>query len=495
MPAHGQPANHDRFMSITDFYAALPIEILSTFALLVMLADALVERSTKLCSTLAMVGFIGAIVATVIPMVVPIVGWSGTISGFNGMIRSGGMSSIYDIIFCGAGIMAVLLAGDYLRRVGGMYDEFYTLLAMSVAGMMLISHANDLMILFVGVEVMSICFYVMAGLMRRRLASNEAAMKYFLLGAFASGFLLYGIALVYGAVGSTAYSAILSGAATSNFPTLFWVGVALLIVGMGFKVAAFPFHQWAPDVYEGAPTVVTGFMSTAGKAAAFSGFIGFMMAVAGSGAEGLEKARTVLAALAVGSMLLGNITALVQTNIKRMLAYSSVAHAGYMLIGLAASNAMGWNGVTYYLAAYLFMQVGAFAIVGMLERENGGRLSIEHYRGLGRRRPGLAIVMAIFMFSLTGIPPFAGFFGKYYIFAAAVNSGMTWLAIVGVVASVISAWFYLGLIVAMYFQEPSGEEAPDAAMTGLSKTALALSIAGTLVVGFLPELFLRVLGR
>jgi NADH-quinone oxidoreductase subunit N len=376
-----------------------------------------------------------------------------------------------------------------------MFDEFYTLLMMSIAGMMLMAHASDLMILFVGLEVMSIAFYVLAGLLRQQLGSNEAAMKYFLLGAFASGFLLYGIALVYGAVGDTGYKAIFSAAATTEFPTLFWTGMGLLIVGLGFKVAAFPFHQWAPDVYEGSPTVVTGFMSTAGKAAAFAGFVGLMIPVSTSGAAGLIQLRWVLAILAVGSMLLGNITAIAQQNIKRMLAYSSIAHAGYMLIGLAAANPTGWSGITYYLAAYLFMQIGAFAVVGMLERENGGHLTIEDYRGLGRRRPGVAIIMAIFMFSLTGIPPFAGFFGKYYIFTAAVQGGLTWLAIVGVVASVISAWFYLGLIVAMFFREPSGEAETQPAMSGAVRTALALSIAGSLVVGFLPQVFLNIIGK
>jgi NADH-quinone oxidoreductase subunit N len=475
-------------MSATDFYAALPIEVVSLFALLVMLADALVERSTKLCAWLAVIGFLGGIGTAAWLML-------ADLHGFNGMIKTGGMANIYDIIFCGAAIMTVLLARDYLERVGGMFDEFYTLLAMSVAGMMLIAHASDFMILFIGIEVMSICFYILSGLMRGHLASNEAAMKYFLLGAFASGFLLYGIALVYGAVGDTTYAAIMTGAVHTAFPGLFWTGIALLIVGLAFKVAAFPFHQWAPDVYQGAPTVVTGFMSTAGKAAAFSGFVGFMMPVSLSGVDGLEHARMVLALIAVGSMLVGNITAIAQTNIKRMLAYSSVAHAGYMLIGLASANPEGWNGIVYYLAAYLFMQLGAFAIVGMLERENGENLSIEDYKGLGRRRPGLAIVMAIFMFSLTGIPPFAGFFGKYYLFNAAISGGMTWLAIFGVIASVISAWFYLGLIVNMFFREPSGEDPGMAQLTGSSRTALVLTIVGTLAVGFIPQLILNVLGK
>jgi NADH-quinone oxidoreductase subunit N len=233
-------------------------------------------------------------------------------------------------------------------------------------------------------------------------------------------------------------------------------------------------------------------MSTAGKAGAFAGFVGFIMPTIASGADGSATVQTVLAILAVASMLVGNITALVQTNVKRMLAYSSIAHAGYLMIGLAAGNATGADGVAYYLAAYLFMQLGAFAIVGMLERENGENLMIDDYRGLGRRRPGLAIAMALFMFSLVGLPPFAGFFGKYYLFTAAVRADMVWLAIFGVVASVISAWFYLGLIVTMFFREPEGEMTQPG-VGGLSRTALAFTVVGTLAVGLIPELILRVM--
>ncbi|MBC8145796.1 MAG: NADH-quinone oxidoreductase subunit N, partial [bacterium] len=312
-------------------------------------------------------------------------------------------------------------------------------------------------------------------------------------GAFASGFLLYGIALVYGALGSTGYDVIPLNMVRTQFPGLLWAGVALLIAGLAFKVAAFPFHQWAPDVYTGAPTVVTGFMSTAGKAGAFAGFVGFMVPIMSSGANGIEKARIILALLAAGSMLMGNLSAIAQTNVKRMLAYSSVAHAGYLLIGLAAGNETGSTGILYYLGAYLFMQLGAFAIVGILEREHGAKLDIEDYRGLGRKRPALALIMALFMFSLVGLPPFAGFFGKYYLFMAAIRADMVWLAIVGVISSVISAWFYLGLIVNMYFREPGDDPTVSPAVGGPSRMALGLTVAGTLIIGFIPELILRAL--
>jgi len=474
-------------LNYNDFLVALPIETVAAFSLLVMLADALVGRSTKLCATLAMSGFVAGIITSGLTLY-----YNST--GFSDMLTSGGMANIYDMIVCAAGIMTVLLARDYLERTGGMYDEFYTLLMMSVAGMMLLAHSNDVMILFTGIEVMSVCFYVMAGIARGNVASNEAALKYFLLGAFASGFLLFGIALMYGATGQTSYAGIAGGIATSTMPAVFWIGVGLLIVGLAFKVAAAPFHQWAPDVYEGAPTVVTGFMSTAGKAAAFAGFAGVMLPVLSTNAPGVVEARTVLAGLAVASMLLGNITAVAQTNIKRMLAYSSIAHAGYLTIGLAAGNSSGSTGIMYYLAAYLFMQLGAFAVVGMLERENGGNLTIEEYRGLGRRKPGVAVVMSLFMFSLVGLPPFAGFFGKYLLFAAAIQSDMVWLAIVGVVSSVISAWFYLGLIVNMFFREPEGEPGSFPEMTWLTRSALAITIIGTLVLGLIPQLVLNAAG-
>lgn len=479
-------------MTENDFLTALPIEIVSVMALVLMLVDSFVPRSSRILSVLSILALSGGIVGSCVTLL------QREMHGFGGLIATGAWRNVFDIIFCTAGILTVLLARDYLRRVGAMFDEFYTLLMMSIAGMMMMAHANDFMILFVGLEVMSIAFYVMAGLVRRSLSSNEASMKYFLLGAFASGFLLYGIALIYGATGGTSYTTLARGVADTEFPVLLWGGVALLIVGLGFKVAAFPFHQWAPDVYHGAPTVVTGFMSTAGKAAAFAGFLGAMAPIFAAGAAEAASVRTVLGLIAAASMLAGNIIAIAQTNIKRMLAYSSVAHAGYMMIGLASGTLMGYTGIMYYLAAYLFMQIGAFAIVGMLEKENGGMLGIGDYRGLGRRRPGLAMSMAIFMFSLTGIPPFAGFFGKYMLFAAAVSSHMTWLAVVGVLSSVISAWFYLGLIVTMFFREPSeaSEQSDVERLTfgGAVAGAIALAIIGTITVGFIPDQIMRLGG-
>ena len=467
-------------MSYTDFLSIAPVTVVAVFALIAMLVDALGKRTTALLQWISIIGLAGGIGAAIWTLSTPTIGFEGLVSG-------GGMASMFDILFCSAGILTVLLARDYLTRLAELYDEFYTLLLMATAGTMLMAHASDFITLFVGLELMSVSFYILAGFMRKRLRSNEAAIKYFLLGAFASGFLLYGMALIYGAVGGTGYADIAANAATTTMPSLFWAGVALLIVGLAFKCAAFPFHQWAPDVYEGAPTVVTGFMSTAGKAAAFAALIMIVEQIYASNAPGTERVRMVFALLAVGSMFIGNITAIAQSNVKRMLAYSSVAHAGYLMIGLAAANRDGSLGILYYLIAYLFMQIGAFAVVGVLEREEGRNLTFDDYQGLGKRRPALAMIMAIFMFSLVGIPPFAGFFGKYQLFKAAVGGHMTWLAICGVVASVISAWFYLGLIVTMFFREPVGST-DEECLTVTPKTAIVIALIGTLVIGFLPQL-------
>ena len=434
--------------------------------------------------TLAVTGILAAITY----------GSSGTT--FNGMITLGGTASVFDMLFCGAGIMALLAAQPYLNKWGAELDEYYTMLVSSVAGMMLMAHAQNLVVLFVGIELMSISFYIMTGFFREREKSVEAALKYFLLGAFATGFLVYGMALLYGATGSLDYDVIgktvLAG--STHYPALLAVGAVLLTVGLSFKIAAFPFHQWAPDVYEGAPTVVTAFISTAGKAAAFSAFIAVftvLMPMAGNVVM-TPTMQTMISVIAAVTMLVGNITAVAQTNVKRMLAYSSVAHAGYMLMGIVAGPQYGHSAIIFYAVTYTFMQLGAFVIVGLLEREDESSLSLNDYAGLHKKHPVLAATMALFMFSLAGIPPFAGFFAKYMLFYAAVQSGFTWLTIVAVASSVISVWFYLGLIVKMYFNEPTGEthEAPS----GLAGISLAVCAVAVVVLGVLPRLLTSVVG-
>ncbi|MCX6147566.1 MAG: NADH-quinone oxidoreductase subunit N, partial [Candidatus Kapabacteria bacterium] len=311
--------------------------------------------------------------------------------------------------------------------------------------------------------------------------------------SFATGFLLYGMAMIYGATGSmdlTIISAkIVNGNINSqNYLTL---GFAMILIGLSFKAAAFPFHQWAPDVYSGSPTVVTAFMSTAGKAAAMIAFIIVARSLMPYGIHDAQtllmtqKAQLVIAIISALTMLIGNITALVQKNIKRMLAYSSVAHAGYLLMGIVANNSNGWKGIVFYSSAYMLMQIGAFVVLSVLEKDTDKNLELSDYAGLSKKHPALAAMMTIFMLSLAGIPPMAGFFGKYMIFASAIQAGFVWLVIVAVISSIISVYFYIGLIVYMYFKEPVVELEGEA---GSANIALYLATFGILFLGILPFL-------
>ena len=393
---------------------------------------------------------------------------------FNGMLNAGGYGSYFAIIFVAAALLTFLLSRSYLERMDSNKGEYYILIVFATLGMMLMAGANDLIIIFLGIELMSLCLYILVGFFRLRDSSNESSIKYFLLGAFATGFLLYGIALVYGSAGTTNLTAI-----AHEFPeiadrTIFIIGVALMIVAFSFKVAAVPFHMWAPDVYEGAPTTVTGFMSTGAKAAAFAVFvIVFDRTLSYAGG----KINDVVAFIAAASMIVGNVLAIAQTNVKRMLAYSSIAHAGYMLSGVAAANAEGQSGVLFYLIAYLFMNLGAFGVAGIMEGGNERNLTLDDYAGLSAQRPVLALLMAVFMFSLAGVPPFGGFFGKYFVFLAAVKANMTWLAVVGVLTSLVSAYYYLRLVVLMYFRDGKADvplKPSIAAMTAISISALLI---------------------
>lgn len=466
-------------IAISDISATFPIVLISFFGISSMLIDALAKNSGKIVFQYSIFGLIAVAISAIYIFPNP-----GT--AFGGMVTVGGYASYFDVIFALAGIMTMLAAHPYLQRAKFELHEFYTLVTFSIAGMMLMAHANNLLVLFIGIETMSIPFYILSGYMRNQIRSVEAALKYFLLGAFATGFLLYGMTLIYGATGSMDYVMIKKVATIgSNMPQLLLIGIGLMIVGLGFKVAVFPFHQWVPDVYEGAPSVVTGFMSTAGKAAGFSAFMPIMAALIPTGSE---KIQMLLAVISAASMLYGNITAISQTNIKRMLAYSSIAHAGYILIGVVANSTAGQSGIMFYTAAYLFMQLGAFTIISILETEFGKNLQISDYIGLSKSHPVLAALMAIFMFSLTGIPPFAGFYGKYYLFSAAIQSGYTWLAIVGVIGSMVSVYFYLGLIVAMYFKKPDENQAVIVAESHSSGITLLLAGVGVFVLGLLPFL-------
>ncbi len=401
---------------------------------------------------------------------------------FQNMLATGGNVSVFYFIFTIGAAIVALLSIDYLKKYGAYFGEYYILLQTSVLGMMLMAGAKDLFVIFLGLELMSISFYALAGLNRKRLKANEAALKYFLLGAFATGFIVYGIALIYGTVHSTSIDMISSRFSELIINKLFDAGILLFLIGFSFKIAAFPFHMWVPDVYEGSPTTIAGLFSTGGKAAAFSAII-VSLGVIFSGRI-INSFSPYLSVLAVFSMIFGSIVAISQDNIKRMLAYSSIAHAGYMLIGLASGNSSGTAGVIFYLTAYTFMNLAAFGIVALIEGKDESNLSLKSYSGLASRNPVLAALLAIVMFSLAGIPPFAGFFGKYYVFMAAIKSNLTWLAIIGVLSSVISVYFYLRVVVLMYFKNTETELSIEKSNTGLA--AVIISVALIIIIGVAP---------
>ena len=351
---------------------------------------------------------------------------------------------------------------------------------------MWMASGTDMMTIFLGLEVMSVCLYVLAGFFRGQLASNEAGLKYFLLGAFSTGFLLYGMALIYGVTGSTRLTEIgvylnAHTSLLSNPMTL--AGLALLSIGFLFKLGAAPFHMWTPDVYQGAPTPITAFMSAGPKAAAFAAFLRIMEYCFFS----LKPEWTMMLwVLAVLTMTIGNIIAISQTNIKRMLAYSSISHAGYALVGMVAANEIGYSGVLFYMLAYTFMNIGAFAVLVLAGKKGEENLTLDGFAGFGFKRPFLGIAMSVFLFSLMGLPPTAGFAGKFYIFAGAIKADYVWLAIIGVLNSAVSLYYYLRVMVYMYFREPS----EDYAWVGMPVSVLAtiiLAIIGSLYLGILPS--------
>ena len=462
---------------VQDLLFTAPFTFLSVMAIIAMVLDALIVNSSRIT-------FIFSAITLLISGILGISTFGLHGIGFNGMVTGGGFAAYFDILFSIGGLLTILTSRQYLQRENIEHDEFYSLVLFAVAGMMLIAHSNHLLILFIGIEVMSVSFYILSGYMRNNAKSVESSLKYFLLGAFATGFLVYGIALIYGSTGSMDYNQIALNINNNalNFPALLPIGVALIVIGLSFKAAAFPFHQWAPDVYQGAPTIVTAFMSTAGKAAAFAAFIPIVTVLMPSAPV---KLQMIFAVMSAATMLIGNISALAQSNIKRMLAFSSVAHAGYIMMGLVSGSQYGYGGIVFYLTAYMFMQIGSFIIVAILERNGEKYLELSDYAGLSKRHPVLAAFMTIFMFSLAGIPPFAGFFGKYFLFTAAIDAGFLWLTLVGVLSSIISVYFYIGLIVKMYFTEPEGQrEDNEVGMSGLS---LIITIAGVIVLGILPS--------
>jgi NADH-quinone oxidoreductase subunit N len=409
---------------------------------------------------------------------------------FSGLYVLDGYGTFWKLLLMFFSGLIILLAHTNLTQEHINLPEFYALLLLSLSGMMVTVSGTDLLVIYLGLELTSISLYVMAGFKRLDKRSTEAAAKYFILGSLSSGILLYGISLLYGRTGSTTLDMIRTGLASLPIgDPIVVLAITLLVVGFGFKVSAVPFHMWTPDVYEGAPTSVTAYFAIASKAAAFGAFVRVFLE-----ALGAVKAnwQPLLVAISIATMLVGNVVAIVQTNIKRMLAYSSIAHAGYALIGLVVADAQGMRALMLYLVLYAFMTLGAFTVVTILRKGGLEGNEIADYTGLAKRNPWAALVMLLFMVSLTGIPPTAGFIGKFYIFMAAVNANMAWLAVLAVIFAAVSAYFYLRVIMVMYMREPgevAGTPGHDVhmAMTPAVSTVLVVSAVGVILLGLFPD--------
>ena len=470
-------------MPIEINWQLLMPELVIALTLLIVLVFDLFDSISK--AVLGWVTIVGAGIALWVSIQMHQAGTVGT--QFNDMFKVDNFSLFFNIVFLVSTILVALISMSYLGKDDRKQGPYYLLILLATLGMMLMAAGNELIIVFLGLELMSLSLYVLAGYFRDNPASSEAGMKYLLLGAFASAFFLYGIALIYGGAGTTNIPAIAEAITAANKSPLLLAGMFLLIVGFGFKVAIVPFHQWAPDVYEGAPTTIAAFISAGPKAAGFAAFLRIFM-------EALPSLQVewsgVVIVLAMLTMTVGNVVAIAQTNIKRMLAYSSIAHAGYVLIGLAAANNDGISSAMLYLLVYCVMNIGAFGAVILAKTEDGESLMISDYAGIGLRKPLLAMFMTIMLLSLAGFPPTAGFVGKFYIFKSAVQAGHIWLVIVGAINTAISAFYYLRVVVTMYMREPE-EELSFASYPGTLIVGLVLAAIGVLLIGILPSLMLN----
>lgn len=459
-------------MTTIDFYAILPLITLVAWASALLLLDLFFTR--KIEGLTPLLAALGLLITLVISALNPVAGSTA----FNGMIEADGFSSYLQILFTGSGIVGIALAYGYLKRMGINRGEYYPLLLYSISGMILMAQAADLIVVFLALELLSIPLYILAGIARPNPASEEAALKYFLLGAFAGGFVVYGVALSFGATGTTSLSGIVAAmdSGLANMPLLL-IGAGLILIGLGFKVALVPFHMWTPDVYHGAPTPLTAFMAVGAKAAGFAALLRIFLAALPVLAGNFVPVFWILSAL---TMFAGNLIAIVQDNIKRMLAYSSIAHAGYIMMAVVAfgQEFVSKDAVAsslFYLLAYAVTNFGAWSVVIALERAEGKGLQLEDYYGLGKKYPVLAAAMLVFMLSFIGVPPTIGFMGKFYLFRTVLEGGYTWLAVIGVLTSILSAYYYLRVVVNMYMREGDPEIAPD-------RLVQLVSIVGALAV-------------
>lgn len=414
--------------------------------------------------------------------------WGDPASGFSGMVTSDNFGVAFRFIFLATAFLAILISHNFLKVKGLDKPEFYALVCFSTMGMMVMANTTDLIVMFLGLEIMSVPLYVLAGFARRNLLSNEAGIKYFIMGAFASAFLLMGIAFIFGASGTTDLRRIIADFAYladySHF--YFYSGIALVLVGFGFKVGLVPFHSWVPDVYQGAPTPITAFFSVGPKAAGFA----VLLRIFSFGFGELELLEPTFWVLAVLTMTVGNIMALKQDNIKRMLAYSSIAHAGYILMALTVGGLEGVSSAMFYLIAYGLFNFGAFAILVMIESRSGGSTDFKELKGLSKAHPYLTTILALFMFALAGFPPTVGFIGKFYIFSAVLKSGFIWLALIGVMNSFLSVYYYLRVVKVSCFEESNTAFSP-VTLTPALILVLVITVLGTLGFGIFPEQILE----
>jgi NADH-quinone oxidoreductase subunit N len=477
----------------TQLLSYTPMLILIGMACVILLAETFVRGTAR--AGLAWMGVAGCVAA----LVAIAAGWSDAAepsTHFQGMLTVDRMALYLDAAFVVAALLTLLFAPPYLREQGFEFGEFYALVLFGTAGMMMVVHATSLVSLLIGIETMSLAAYILTGCARRSLRSAEGAMKYFLMGAFATGFLVYGIAMVYGATGGQfLYSEIAARTPTASRMPIFYLGEYFILIALVFKVAAVPFHMWAPDAYEGAPTPVTGFMAAGVKAAAFGAIIRLLSTAFASPLmvfdfTGWASALSVLAAL---TMTLGNLAAIRQENVKRMLAYSSIAHAGYLLIGVVAMGlgvADAKPALLFYLLAYTFTTLGAFGVVAWIGSRSDERLYIDDWAGVGASRPAVALAMTLFLLSLGGIPPAGGFFGKFYLFRAAMQSPqLYWLVVVGVLNSLVSVFYYLRVVVAMYFRDAARPFSPIDAPS--MRAGLLLAALAVLLLGIFPSTFVE----
>ena len=476
---------------VIHFSVLAPIGFVAIGAMLVLLGEVFLSRAKSFLGRRVTTPFIGSFLALVAGTALLLslgvaCQWfvSGATLSFNPgrpLVQLDGFSALITGLLALGALLSCALSYHYLDQLKINHGEYYALVLLATAGMMLMVASVDFLSVFLGLELMSIPIYVLAGFDRRKLRSNESAMKYFLIGSFASALLLYGVALLYGATGSTSFSALRAG--FDGESVLATIGVGLVLVGFAFKLSAVPFHQWTPDVYEGAPSAVTAFMSVTVKTAAAA----TLMRVIGLAFGPLDGAMVdVLWLLAALTMVVGNVMALIQDNVKRLLAYSSIAHAGYLLVGLVTGSPAGYAAVVFYLIAYTFMNLGAFTVVVALAQRGADCERIESFAGLASRRPGLAALMTLFLLALAGIPPTVGFFAKFTIFAAAVNAGEVPLAVIGVLMSVVSVYYYLRIPVLMYMHEP-GHETNRGELSSGEIFVLAVCAVAVVFLGLFPN--------